>query len=214
MKIILLLVGLLVMDLHADQIIKGNNILKQEEKSVSEYESINVSGMFNVNIIESQEKGNIKVSGDSNLLKYIKVEVENKNLTITSTKSFETKNDITINIKTKQTNKIILNGTINLNIKAIQNKEFSLKSLGCNNIILNGKVESLLLDLQGTVELNALELLSEQVSINAKGNSEIAVNSQKKLDVKLDGICDLKYKGNPKITKQVDGILDIVEISE
>ncbi len=202
------------MNLHADQIIKGNNILKQEEKSVSEYEDINVSGMFNVNIIESQDDKNIIISGDSNLLKYIKVEVENKNLSITSAKSFETKNDITINIKTKKTNEIILNGTINLNIQKIEKKQFSLKSLGCNNIILNGKVENLLLDLQGTVEFNSINLLSEQVTINAQGNSEIAINSQKKLDIKLDGICDLKYKGNPKITKKVDGILDIVKISE
>ncbi len=208
MKLLFLFIILFMNNLNANEIIEGNGVLKEKKLLVIKYDKIDINGVFNINIISNQEKELITVTSDSNLLEYINLSIEDNILKVFMTKSYTTKKNITINIEVNKLSSLKLTGTIDATLK-VDNSILSLEFIGNNRLAAIGKTQNLDIKLEGTNELNCLKLNSNNVKVNLDGNSEIEVNVNNKLDIKGEGICNLKYKGNPKISKEIDGIIDI-----
>src|SRR6516225_2143668 len=59
--------------------VHGNGVVKSEERSVSTFKNVDVSGAINVYVSQGEVKP-VKIEGDENLLQYIEVEQEGDKL--------------------------------------------------------------------------------------------------------------------------------------
>lgn len=208
-----------IISLNACSIIpgeKGNGVIAEENRTVSAFESIDVSGHFDVLLVPSKTPY-VKVMADENLLELIKTEVEGEDLVISTEKRISSESKLYIEIGYNELNYIDLSGAvdisnqgtlrtkkikfdcsgaaeINMDVKA---SEVTLELSGAGDIELSGKTEDLYMDVSGAAEINTVDLSADNVEIDISGAAYCKVTANKSLEVEASGAADVEYNGNP-----------------
>jgi len=84
--------------------------------------------------------------------------------------------------------------------------DISIVSEGGALFNLSGVAESLDVRLAGAGHVDAGQLKSKYVSFDIEGVGTGLVNATHSLNVQIKGVGKLKYRGNPKVTKIVEGL--------
>lgn len=201
--------------------IKGNGNVITDTRTTGDYDSIKISGFFDVNLVAGKE-GKISIKGEENLLPYIKVEVEDNALKIyverytnirpTSGKSieivvpFEKISELSLagsgNIQSKDIIKsdkfsIKLSGSGDFNLPVdVNNLELSVS--GSGNINLKGTADNFTTKLSGSGDIDASNLKSKIVTANVSGSGNTKVTSNESITARVAGSGNIKYLGNPE----------------
>ena len=78
-----------------------------------------------------------------------------------------------------------------------------------------GATEELDIKINGTANVEALELAAKSVDIKVNGAGDIRVYALDKLKVKINGAGNVEYKGKPTdIQQKINGAGDVSEIEE
>ncbi len=101
-------------------------------------------------------------------------------------------------------------GEIFLSTKA---KSITTKLSGLGDIVLKGTAEYHSIDITGSGNVNAGDLLVEKTFIDCLGVVDCIVNSVKELDVKVSGTGTVKYKGKPQVTSRLSGFASLEVIA-
>jgi hypothetical protein len=214
--------------------VKGNGDVTTIERSVGEYDAIGLSGWFDVDLVAGKE-GEIKLEGESNLLKHIKTEVKNGKLSIKVEKGYNLKPSswdigIRIIVPIKSINSIALSGSgdivgkttiktddfktamsgsgdITLNIEA---NAVSASMSGSGDITLIGSTTDFEATISGSGDIKAYDLEADNVSASVSGSADIKVTANKMLKARVSGSGDISYRGNPeKVDTKTAGSGDI-----
>lgn len=217
----LVLVLMLVnMPLMAQQL-KGNGNLQTQDRKVSGFTGIDVSGGFSVEITQGSNEG-VKLEADENLLDNIKTEVRNGVLHIYNDKSLSTNKGMKAYVTVKELNKIDISGgvkvvgnsTFKTNIMtldmsggskvtlAIEAKQIKADMSGASKVELTGKTDELRMEMSGASNVDASELAAKDVRIGASGASKVKVHADKTLHIDASGASSVYYKGTPSITSE------------
>ena len=199
--------------------VKGNGKIVTEKRTTAEYDEISVSGFFDVVLVSGKE-GDISVKGDENILPYVKVEVKDNVLNI-STKNnvnINTKTDIILtvpfekisavslsgsgDIKTKNTivatnfkTKLSGSGDLNLDVKTT---DFEANLSGSGDVVLTGNTDSFTSKISGSGDLDAVNLVAKKANVTISGSGDMKVNCSENLYARVSGSGDIAYKGNPE----------------
>lgn len=216
--------------------IKGNGNVVTIERSTDDYNSVSVSGWFDVFLVEGTE-GNLTLKGEENLLEYIKTEVKNGKLTIKTKKGFHLKpsswkrgNSIYITVPVQQIDGVSLSGSgdivgkttlksdnfktaisgsgdISLDISA---NSITASMSGSGDINLSGDTSDFDVNISGSGDIKAYELEADHVNARVSGSADIKVTANKSLKARVSGSGDISYKGNPeKVDSKASGSGDI-----
>lgn len=98
-----------------------------------------------------------------------------------------------------------LSGAAKAQVTGLDNRLFVLEASGASNITLSGETGLFQATLSGASRLNSLELVADNVTLDAAGASSINLNARDSLDVKLSGASKLFYLGSPVIKQDVSG---------
>ena len=95
--------------------VKGNGNTVTIDRSVGEYDKVALAGWFDVELVDGSE-GQLTLTGESNLLEYIKTEVKDGKLTIKQKKGVNLKpsnwnEGITIIVPVEQIDAVSLSGS-------------------------------------------------------------------------------------------------------
>lgn len=205
--------------------IDGNGNVIKKEYEVENFEQIKVNGGFKV-YLRQNNKAEVILETDDNLLDYITVEVNDNELLIEPKQRIGEYKMLNIYISAKNIDNIDLNGAVELISKSkIKSKQLSIDGSGAvdidldidirklnidisgaSEIDLKGETDKLSVDISGAGELNAFELISENVTIDISGAGSAKVNVTEELEVDITGAGSVIYKGNPeKIDKHITG---------
>jgi hypothetical protein len=206
---------------QSSQKIKGNGNLSSKTVTTTDYDKILVSGFFDVNLVSGKE-GQITLKGEENLLEFVKVEVHDNALkistekgkristsmgkTITITVPFESLDEVSLagsgDINSKSTIKsaqfsasLTGSGDIHLDIDA---KDITAKVTGSGDMILKGKTNEFKCDVTGSGDLNASGLESGNVNSTVSGSGNCKVFCTDFLQARVTGSGDIDYSGDPK----------------
>lgn len=213
----------------------GNNQQIDEKRQVDSYESIELVGHIEVELIAGKE-GEITVQGESNLVKFVHVNVKDNQLSITTESNTQlvcSKNKkLRVLVPVESISEIHLvgsgdivssltfdsspllievtgSGEIDLNIN---NQQTTAIVTGSGEIDLKGKTALLDAVVSGSGEIEAFDLESDQVKATVAGSGALEVNALKKLDAHLTGSGDIFYrKTTASINKQIAGSGSIQE---
>lgn len=198
---------------------QGNGNVTTQERSVSSFEALNVSGSFNVEMISSMD-GKLSITSDKNLLESIVTEVKDDVLIIRNKKKHYLRpsgvKKVIIKVPMADVNNVKLavmvnadsaiaadsfkassagSGKIDLSIKA---ETVSARLAGNGKIILKGSATNIKVKhaSSGSVRLQGIQAKKGDKSL--AGSRSVYVRCSHKLDISVAGSGSVRYFGEPK----------------
>jgi hypothetical protein len=204
---------------------QGNgNVVKQERK-VSPFNAIEVSGAFDVYLSLGTTQSVI-VEADENLMTLIRTEVEGNTLKIDNKKPIHDAKSLKVYITVTDLTKVELSGAVDLQTQnkltltgleleisgatdafldlSVQKLEIS--SSGGSKLKFTGMANKVDLEVSGAADIHAFDLLAEIVTLNISGAGDAEINVTKELYAEISGAGTVRYKGEPpKVDTNVSG---------
>ncbi len=203
--------------------IDGNGNLIKQERNVSDFDKLEMSGAFDV-IVKQGDKERLVIEADENIMSYIETKVENGTLSVDMKNEFHYNHSKTpkiylfvkslISVESSGENKIYSSGTITANDfkidvsgvgkidMTIETGNLHVESSGVSDIELKGKAESVKIEISGAGDVKALEFVVNNCNIEISGTGNASVNVSDKLDVSISGIGKVSYKGSPTVNSE------------
>lgn len=211
--------------------LKGNGNVVIVDREVGLFNKVVVKGAFEVIIIKSNER-HIKIEADENLIKNISTDVKSGELIISNNQSICGAKELKLTISTPDLNAINCSGASNVRVKdKFETEKFEIKSSGASeihanidtklliskysgasNIILKGNADTHAIESTGASSLKATELEVNQCAVDSKGASDLKINVVKDLAVTSSGASEVKYMGDPKISRSIKGASNISKL--
>lgn len=209
--------------------VKGNGKEVSEKRSTLEYDVISITGPMDMNLVAGKE-GDLTLTGEENLLTYIKTELDGNTLKIFVEKKISLRpsnnKKLIITVPFDKISKVSLAGSGDIMGKdAITGDSFDVRLAGSGdvtlnvnttnletaiagsgNITINGKATNLEAKISGSGDIKCENVISENATASISGSGDIKVNCSKKLVGRISGSGDIRYKGKPEsVDKKVNG---------
>jgi len=184
--------------------IKGDGVIKTEDRKVSGFSKVVVAGAYEVKWTPGEPA--LTISTDQNLLPHIKTEVSGGALRIESTEDLRPTKGTTITISSESLAGVELSGANTFTAGHLSGGDLKLESSGASTINADGSVTNLTVNLTGACALHAISLQVQTATLSLTGASTADVNVADALKASITGASSVTYSGNPKsIDKSVTG---------
>ena len=196
--------------------VKGSGNMVTDNHKVSDFNKIYIEGGFKV-VLKQDSSLTLKITADDNLLKYIKVSVDDHRLHVYSKKNFCSSGELTLNIGVKNLEEIKGSGAVDItadgklvtrdiNFKFSGASKVNLElnaanvtthSSGATEMNLKGQATSHYIDLSGVGKINALDFVVGSCEIHSTGAGHCDINVLNSINVHSTGASEVRYRGNP-----------------
>jgi hypothetical protein len=211
-----------------EPVVKGQDNSDKNKRNypVGDFEKIVLEGNYRVYLSHS-EKSFLKVEAPSDDM-YDAIEVNSDNgslqLSVKKTRFYLNRIDLYIgspNIRDLEVSgdiKVTTDGyldadDLNMLVQGGANVDMSLKAkridVRCEGAVLlemRGVTDNLFVKISGAGHVNARELTAKDVTIRVEGVGFGSVYATNLLDVKIEGVGKVTYKGNPDIKRIISGL--------
>jgi hypothetical protein len=209
------------------RVIRGSGKVVTEERAASGFDRVSLTGAGDV-IVTQGEAESLKVETDDNLMPYLKTEVQNGTLTLGFTDEARRGNvrpskGIKFHLQLKELSglellgagdieaasldadrlEILLAGAGNVDVAALKARVLVVHLNGAGNVELAGQVAEQEVVLSGAGDYRAGELESQVVKVRLNGAGDATVWASDTLDARIPGVGQVRYYGDPQVTKSV-----------
>ncbi len=174
----------------------GSGHVASENRDLSGFKSVDVGGVYQVEIT-AQKEFSVEVLADDNLLPLIKTEVDGSTLRINTTSRISPTNPVRIRISAPDIETLQVSGVANVTVNDLKNTSFAIDSSGASKIAVTGETAKLTVEVSGASKINAENLKAENASVDSTGASKINVNVSGELRTDLSGASKVVYTGTP-----------------
>lgn len=212
--------------------VNGNNNVVSETRSIASFSEINLSGFANVYLTQGNAAA-FKITGESNIINYIRARVEGDRLIIGTKNNvnLNTHEPVNIYITTPNIERITVSGAgdvisqnkwdldkrIELHtsgagkIKAEMNSpDVEIRVSGAGDVILSGETKDLNVRVSGAGKVKAENFKSENAEAHVSGAGDANIYASVYLNAHVSGAGKINYWGNPqKVDSHQSGAGDI-----
>lgn len=200
--------------------VRGSGNVINKTRSVGNFETIAVSGSFDVFLVKGEE-GKIDIKIEDNLLNYLITEVDNGKLKIKWKKGVSIRSNRTtqLTVYYKGIDAVSMSGSGDIVGKdLIKSNDFSVAVAGSGDIELHveaniikasisgsgdielkGSSKEFTSSISGSGDIGAYNLSSEKAIVKISGSGGMNLTVTSELKARISGSGDIKYKGNPRI---------------
>jgi hypothetical protein len=176
------------------EVVKGNGDIEEEERSVTSFDSIALTGIGTV-YIEKGEDEELIIEAEENLMEYIETSVRNDTLTI------GIENGITLRptepiiyyLTVVNLNSVDISGASDVNVDIIDSEEFSIKISGAGDFAIDQlESDEVTIGISGAGNVNIDSLYAENIDVNISGvgNLDIDDGEIDSQDISISGTGD------------------------
>ncbi len=180
--------------------IRGNGKLKTENRNISDFTKLEAAGSYLIKV-KCGEEPSLKITAEENLLSFIRSSVYGKTLRIDTRKNISPRKEIVLEITVDDLKELNCSGANSINVKNINNDEFTVNLSGAGNIKLSGVTHILNAEISGAGNFYARDLKAEVVFVSVSGAGNAEVYSSNYLNASVSGVGSIDYYGNPQETK-------------
>ncbi|MCD6355185.1 MAG: DUF2807 domain-containing protein [Prolixibacteraceae bacterium] len=193
---------------------------------LSNFSEISLEGGYKVYLTQGDKNSLTVKASDAEVFDYLKVKNDTHSLLLKIDRKHFDFERVVLYITFKSLEKINIHGGVRLETEGYLNlddfymdveggakiklrmkaEDVRIISEGGVLFDLNGIAKSLNVRISGAGHVNAEELKTEDVIFRIEGVGAGSVYATKTLDVKIEGVGKLKYRGNPRVTKDVEGL--------
>jgi hypothetical protein len=186
--------------------ITGSGNIITEEREVTGFDSIHLSGSGEVIISQGSDESLI-IETDDNLIDKIKSEVRGSTLNL----SYEpgigiiSPTKLVFRVGLKDIAGVNISGSGEVNASNITTSDLQTKVSGSGNIDLSGRATNQDINISGSGKYLAGDLESETAKITVSGSGKATLWVTKDLDISISGSGDVDYYGSPKLEQNISG---------
>ena len=185
--------------------VKGSGNVVTETRDISGFKAIDVSGVFNVEIV-AQKEFSVQIEADDNLIPLIQTEVNDGVLEISTEKRIKSSSKMTIRISAPDIEKIQASGVAKVFLSELNNAALKIDTSGASKVTVTGETRDLNIEVSGASKIEAENLSSVNADIDASGASKVSVNVTGDLKADCSGASKVSYSGTPaNIEKHASG---------
>lgn len=189
--------------------VKGSGNTATEEREVKGFTGVDVSGVFQVEIVAQKEFG-VEIQADDNLLPLIRTEVRNGILHIETEKSISSQNGMKVMISAPDIDSLEASGAAHINLSGVKNDKLRIDTSGASKINLSGETAKLEIEVSGASGIEAENLKADKANVDASGASHVSVFAATELLAEASGASSVTYSGSPKsVRKNTSGVSSI-----
>ncbi len=194
------------------------------------FDEILVGDAFEVEI-EQADSYEIKILGMERDLEHVDVELDENRLEIDLDRYIrQNHSPIKVEIKTPTLEGVILRGASQSVIKGFETDEFDVRmsgtasaeidittekllitQTGSSSLIITGSGHEIDIELTGTSKFDGFDYTADNAEVIAKGASNASIYATDNLEVEAGGASKVKYKGDPKVNKEVSGVGEVIK---
>lgn len=204
-------------------------LLKDDERQVSGFSGITISGRHNVYITMGNSES-LRLEGDANAINEIETKVEDGVLKIRNKKQMNTRSwnntgKVNIYIQAKSLNNLVLSGSGNVEVNGkvksanLNNTISGSGSIGVNidvenyNAVISGSGEisakgyakNARITIAGSGDFDGHNLKTSNTNAKVSGSGDISIIADKQLDAVVSGSGDIRYGGNAAVNSTKSG---------
>jgi len=207
--------------------VRGNGVIKTEERPVSSFKQVEASGDIKLIVIQGDLKP-VKLEGDENILSYIEVIQEGDRIIIKTKDgvNLSPSGDFNVYVTSPNYKSIDVSGSSDIigQNKITSTDELSLQASGAGDIKmevdapkitagisgsgsinLKGQAKDLDINLTGAGHAYCYDLLTENTTVDISGAGSAQVYASIKLTADVSGAGNINYKGNAAVSQQISG---------
>ncbi|MEP6789647.1 MAG: head GIN domain-containing protein [Acidobacteriota bacterium] len=185
--------------------VRGSGNVATDKRGVSGFKSVDVGGVFQVEIT-AQKDFAVEVEADDNLLPLITTEVHDGVLTIETAERIKSSNPIRVRVYAPNIDSLEVSGVANVTVNDVKNSSLSLDSSGASKIKIAGETAKLTVETSGASKIDAEGLKAIDAAIDSSGASHVNLNVTGELRTDLSGASKVTYTGTPSnIVKSTSG---------
>jgi len=190
---------------------KGSGKMAAEVRDVSDFSSVDVGGVFVVEIT-AQSDFHLEVEADDNLLQYVKTEVRDGRLEISLEKGIKSSNPLRVRIGAPNIEKLEATGASKVSVSNLKNSELVVDTSGASKIELSGETKELTVGVSGATQVNAADLRAVNADVDASGASRVNINVSGELKSEASGASSISYTGSPtNVYKKTSGASSVTQ---
>lgn len=191
--------------------IAGSGQIIRENRDLSPFDSVEVSGSMDVEITRGEELKCV-VEGDDNIVPLVKTEVINRTLNIYVDQSFSINQTLNVYLEVPEISGVLLSGSGDIEFTDVTRDRVEILIDGSGDITATGEVEILTAKINGSGDMHLFNLYSENATVEVNGSGDIEVSVNNSLDCEINGSGDIRYSGNPtSVKRSVNGSGDIIQ---
>ena len=229
--LIVILVSILAVTIVSCRgIVRGSGNVTSEDRSVSGFNKVSVSGSGNLHIVQGDEES-LTIEAEDNILPLITAKVSGNTLKIgfKPGTSISTTKSIEFYLKVKDLDSISASGSGNIDCSGLTADNLIIKTSGSRNIdmgnlevniialnssgsgkiTLAGITDSQNIKTSGSIKYFGEGLISKSCVINSSGSGELIVSVSDDLNINASGSIKITYIGSPSITQKTSGSASI-----
>lgn len=191
--------------------VRGNGNIQSETRDIRGFKSVDVSGVFQVEIVAQKDFG-VQVEADENLLQYITTEVDGGVLVITTSKGIKSSNGLKVRISTPDVENLEVSGAAKVSVADLKNSFVRINASGASKVALAGETDKLTVDVSGASNIDAENLKTRAATVDASGASKVAVSATESVRGDASGASRITYTGGATdVVKKTTGVSSISE---
>ncbi len=191
--------------------VNGSGNIASETRDVAGFKSVDVGGVFEVEIT-AQKDFSVEVESDDNILPLISTEVRDGVLKIKTKRRVSPTGPIHIRISAPDIEGLDISGAAKITLNDIKNSNLSVDSSGAAKIKITGETSKLTVDVSGASKIDAEDLNAVDASVEASGACHVSVNVSGDLLTDATGASTIVYSGTPSnIEKKTSGASSVIQ---
>ncbi|HPR84581.1 MAG TPA: head GIN domain-containing protein [Prolixibacteraceae bacterium] len=193
--------------------------------NIQPFTKIYLEGAFKV-VLEQGSQSGLKIRTNEDNFRYIDVQSDIETLSLKITKKHFSFDELVLYVTFKELQKLEIDGGVNLETKGyVDLKDFMLRVEGGATVEMNfkatrvdvvgeggvkfefdGIADELDARISGAGYLDAIDLKTRRCDIRIEGVGAGSVYSTESLNASISGVGKIRYKGEPKVFKKIEGV--------
>lgn len=178
--------------------LRGDGDAAQEERTVGEFDRVEISGAFTVRIGVGGAYG-LRLAGDANLLDHVTTRVEGRTLEVRPERSLSPVLPLELEISAPALDALAISGASTVDLAGFDGGSFDLALSGSSELRATGRVERLVLSLSGANEVDLGELVALEAQVASSGSSRVHLNVEERLSLSSSGSSSVEVRGGARI---------------
>lgn len=188
--------------------VKGNGVLKQENRRVGNFSKIEVGGAVEVEV-KVGSSPSLKIEAESNILPLYKTTVQGDTLKVYHEGNISSSKTVRIWLTVPSLKGVNVSGASEMTIANLRGSQFGAQLSGASQLTAVGAVDALRLSASGASQLNLLKLTAKSATVDASGASQIDLSVSGKLSGDASGASEIAYRGKPTTSVSTSGASSI-----
>jgi hypothetical protein len=194
--------GLPVFSVHFGPAEEGSGRPATETRSVPEFQRVHVAGPDRVIITVGGERS-VEVTGDDNLLEFIRTEVSDHELRISRERPLRTREPSSVTITVPSLDAVEVIGSGDVELRGVDGGDLFLKINASGRIVAEGWVDYLEVEVTASGDVFAAGLEAERADVQITASGNVRVNARDTLDVQITASGTVFYVGDPRINQTI-----------